>query len=83
MLAESFEAAYEDPQAGRVEEVNAAQVGDDVHGALGGQVPYPLAQDRRGVDVDLAGDLEDGAVTAWPDGFQVEFLHCGSCIHLS
>jgi transcriptional regulator with XRE-family HTH domain len=43
VLAESFEAAYKDSQAGRVEEVHAAQVGDDVHGALGGQVPYPLA----------------------------------------
>src|ERR1700749_2434660 len=78
VCAESFEAAYEDSQAGRVEEVNAAEVGDDVHGALGGQVPYPLAKDRHGVNVDLAGDLEDGAVAAWPDGFQVEFLHCGS-----
>jgi len=36
VLAESFEAAYEDSQPGRVEEVDAAEVCDDVNGALGG-----------------------------------------------
>jgi hypothetical protein len=50
-----------------------------VHGALGGEVAYPLAEGRSGSDVDLAGNLEDGAVAARPGGLDVEFWHRGSC----
>ena len=78
MLAESLEAADEDAQTGRVEEAHLAHVGDDVHHAVGREVQHALAQARRGVRVDLPGDLEDGAVAGRPDDLRVEFLHAGA-----
>ena len=74
-LAEPFEAADEGSQAGGVEEVYAAQVGDEVHGTLGRKLADLFAQHRRGVDVDLAGHLEDGAIADRPGGLQVELAH--------
>ena len=52
------------PRPGGSKEVHAAQVGNDVHGALGGQVLYSLAQDRRGVDVDLSGGARSRRLAA-------------------
>ena len=71
-LTEPFEAADEGSQAGGVEEVHLAQVGDEVHGAFGCEIPYLFAQHRRGVDVDFAGHLQDGAVADRPNDVQVE-----------
>src|SRR5439155_1690501 len=47
-------AAHQAAQAGRVQETGAAQVRDDVNGAVTGQVENPVADLRGGVRVDLA-----------------------------
>ena len=77
-LAEPFDAADEGSQAGRVDKVHSAQVGDEVHGPLRRKLLDLFAQRRRGIDVDLAGHLEDGAVADRPDGLQVELSHVRS-----
>jgi hypothetical protein len=46
-----------------------------VHGARGGKLADLFAQHRRGIDVDLAGHLEDGAAADRPDGLQGELAH--------
>ena len=75
LLTQALEAAYHCPQAGGVQETHLAQVGDDVPDAVGEQPDDAVAHLRGGVHVDLAGDLQDGAVGADGDGFQVKGLH--------
>jgi hypothetical protein len=58
-----LEPADEDTEPRRVEEVDALHVDHEVVLAVGHQVHELLAEPRSGVDVDLATDFDDGAVT--------------------
>src|SRR5918995_682205 len=55
-----LQAAHQDAQAGRVEELDVLHVDDDVVGAGGDELGELVAQPRGGVDVDLATDGDDG-----------------------
>ena len=80
MTAKTLEAADEHAQPGRVKEGHSAQVRDDVLGALIKEVDHTLAQQRSGVNVDLAGYPQYNAVGADTGGLQVNgldtALHC-------
>jgi aryl-alcohol dehydrogenase-like predicted oxidoreductase len=75
LRAQPLETADEHAQPGRVEELHLAQVGDDVHGALGREVDDLLAQLGGGEHVDLAGDLEHGAAADRSDHLNDDVLH--------
>src|SRR5260370_12809391 len=76
-------AAEQGAQAGRVQEADAAQVRDDVNGAVTCQVENPLADLRSGVRVDLAVSPQHGTITARGDGLQVKGLHAASSAGLA
>src|SRR5918993_4459138 len=59
--ADLLEAAHEHTEPGRVEELHALHVDDDVVAARGDQLGDGVAQLRRGVDVDLPTHCHDGA----------------------
>jgi hypothetical protein len=71
-------AAHQGAQAGRVQETGAAQVRDDVNGAVTGQVENPLADLRGGARVDLAVHPQHGTIAARGDGLQLKGLHAAS-----
>src|SRR6516162_7077356 len=71
-------ATHQGAQAGRVEETGAAQVRDDVNGAVTGQAGHPVTDLRRGVGVDVAIHPQHHAVIARGDGLQVKGLHATS-----
>ena len=54
-----LQAADQHPQAGGVEEPGLLQVDDELVVVLAGQIDEQLAQPRRGVDIDLALDVDD------------------------
>ncbi len=62
LSAHPVEGTHKDAQAGGVEELNAGQVEHQVDLSLGNQLDDPLTQLRRGIDVDLAANLDDRAV---------------------
>ena len=54
-----LQAADQHPQAGGVEEPDLVQVDDELVAVLAGQIDEQLTQPRRGVDIDLALDVDD------------------------
>jgi len=74
---QSLEAAHQGTEAGGVHELRVAQIRDDVQDAVGEKLDHPLTHLRGGIDVDLAGDPQDGAVAADGDGFQLKERHRG------
>jgi hypothetical protein len=74
--AQPFEAAHQGTETCRVEEIYAAQVRDDMTGAVVDEADDALAQLRGGVHIDLARDLQDGAV-ARADGFHMKDCTAG------
>src|SRR5205823_5763497 len=67
VTAEALQAADEHAEAGGIEEVDAFEIDDDAVFAFAHQLDQPLAKARRGVDVDLAANGEDGVPVALCD----------------
>src|SRR5262249_37677130 len=61
-LASPLQRPDEDPQAGRVDEVHAREVDDDPTGAILDEPVQLVAEGRRGGDVHLSLDDDDGDV---------------------
>ena len=59
VAAQALEAADQHAQPGRVEEVHAFEIDDDLAVPLADQLDQPLPQARRAVDVDLALDSQN------------------------
>jgi len=59
MRPHPLQAAGQHPQAGGVEEPDLVQVDDELVVVLAGQIDEQLTQPRRGVDIDLALDVDD------------------------
>ena len=57
-------APTEDPEPGRVEELDPVEVDDDVVATVVDQLDELLAQPGRGGDIDLAGDGDDRPAVA-------------------
>lgn len=71
-------AACQGAQAGRVHETGAAQVRDDVNGAVTGQVDHLVAELRGGVGIEVAFDPQHGALTFCGNKLQVKGVHAVS-----
>src|SRR5439155_24424972 len=67
VAADPLQAAHQHPEPGGVEEVDALEVDDDLVLALADQLDEPLAEARRGVDVDLTLDGQHGPTVAIGD----------------
>ena len=59
---QALEHADEDAQAGRVEELDPLHVHEDAVGTGVDQLVQAFAEPGRGVDVDLAADLQDRVI---------------------
>ena len=59
MRPHPVQAADQHPQAGGVEESDLVQVDDELVAVRACQIDEQLTQPRRGVDVDLALDVDD------------------------
>ena len=54
-----LETSYQHPEAGGVEELNLVHVDDELVVVLAGQIDEELTEPRRGIDIDLAFDVDD------------------------
>ena len=59
MRPHPLQAADQHPQAGGAGEPDLLQVDDEPVAVLAGQIDEQLTQPRRGVDIDLALDVDD------------------------
>ena len=59
MRPHPLQAADQHPEAGGVEEPDLLQVDDELVAVLADQVDEQLTQPRRGIDIDLALDVDD------------------------
>jgi hypothetical protein len=59
MRPHPLQAAGQHPQPGGAEEPDLVQVDDELVVVLTGQIAEQLTQPRRGVDIDLALDVDD------------------------
>src|SRR5205823_1563588 len=67
VTAQALQAADEDAESGRVQEVDPLEVDHDPVLAFADQLDQPLAETRRGVDVDLPAHGQDGVTVSFCD----------------